>query len=151
MLTGPSATPSSVLAAIADAGEVVVHAHGVVGQLDSSYIALSPDSSGRFALAAREVRAAQFKTSPLVVLAACRSSQAAPVIHEAWSLPTAFVYAGARAVIASSSPMPDDEAARFFDDLDQRIGHGAAVATALRDSRMAWTGGDWVNDLVVFE
>ncbi|HUJ58557.1 MAG TPA: CHAT domain-containing protein [Kofleriaceae bacterium] len=156
VLSGPEATPSRVLAAIGGAGEVTIHAHGLVdvAQPDASYLALSPDPAGKFALTTGDVRRARFATSPLVVLAACRASQAAPVFHDTWSLPAAFVYAGARAVIASAAPIPDADAAPFFDAVRARVRAGAAVAIAVRDVRRDWLAagrGDWVRDVIVFE
>ncbi|MEO7729343.1 MAG: CHAT domain-containing protein, partial [Kofleriaceae bacterium] len=155
-LTGSSATPARVLTAIASAGEVVVHAHGIVNvaQPDASFIALSPDAAGRFALTTGDVRQAVFATSPLVILAACQASRAAPVWHETWSLPAAFVYAGARAVVASSAPIPDSEAAEFFDLIRTSIRTGLPVANAVRDARQQWISrgrGAWVQDVIVFE
>ncbi|HEX5058219.1 MAG TPA: CHAT domain-containing protein [Kofleriaceae bacterium] len=155
-ISGAAATPSRVLAAIASAGEVVINAHGLVdaAQPEASFLALSPESDGRYALTVADVRKAKFTASPLVILAACRASQAAPVWHATWSLPTAFVYAGARAVIASASPIPDADANAFFDDVRARIRGGAAAAIAVRDARVAWLAqhrGDWVRDVIVFE
>jgi CHAT domain-containing protein len=155
-LSGAAATPGAVLAAIGAAGEVVVHAHGIVdvAQPDASFLALSPDAGGRFALTTGEVRKARFATSPLVILAACRSSRAAPVLHETWSLPAAFIYAGARAVIASTAPIPDRDAAELFDAIRDRIRAGAPVAIAVRDARRQWIErgrADWVRDIIVFE
>ncbi|HEX4419409.1 MAG TPA: CHAT domain-containing protein [Kofleriaceae bacterium] len=155
-LTGAAATPSRVLAAIGAAGEAVIHAHGLVNvaEPDASLIALSPEPGGRFALTTGDVRKAQFSTSPLIILAACQASRAAPVWHTTWSLPAAFVYAGARAVIASSAPIPDGDAAAFFDGIRARVRAGAPVAIALRDARQQWLAGhrgDWVQDVIVFE
>jgi hypothetical protein len=153
-ITGPSATPARILAAIGQAGVVTIHAHGVVDLGRDASLALSPDADGRYALTAADVRGARFSTSPLVILAACRASQAAPVLHEPWSLPVAFVQAGARAVIASASPIPDGDAGAFFDDLRARVSAGAPVAVALREARMHWLAqgrGDWVRDVIVFE
>ncbi|HEU4729804.1 MAG TPA: CHAT domain-containing protein, partial [Kofleriaceae bacterium] len=155
-LSGPQATPSRVLAAIGSADDVVIHAHGIVDLAlpDASFLALSPEPDGRFALTTADVRKARFTARPLVVLAACRASQAAPVWHETWSLPAAFVYAGARAVIASAAPIPDAGAAAFFDDVRARVRGGAPVAVAVRDARQVWLAarrGDWVRDVIVFE
>jgi CHAT domain-containing protein len=75
-------------------------------------------------------------------------------LHETWSLPAAFVYAGARAVIASAAPIPDAEAGEFFDHLRDRVQAGAPVAVALRDARQQWISlgrGEWVRDVIVFE
>jgi hypothetical protein len=155
-VSGAAATPSRVLAAIGAAGDVVVHAHGVVDVAlpDASFLALSPEPDGRFALTTGDVRKARFATSPIVILAACRASQAAPVWHATWSLPAAFVYAGARAVIASAAPIPDSEAAAFFDAVRAKLRAGAPVAAAVRDVRQRWLAerrGDWVRDVIVFE
>ncbi|MGE5183152.1 MAG: CHAT domain-containing protein [Acidobacteriota bacterium] len=156
VLSGAQATPSRVLAAIGTAGDVIVHAHGIVdaAQPDASYLALSPDADGRFALTVGDVHQAHFTSGPVIILAACRASQAAPVFHEPWSLPAAFVYAGARAVIASASPIPDADAEAFFDAVRTRIHAGAGVAIALRDARLEWIAqhrGAWVRDVIVFE
>jgi CHAT domain-containing protein len=156
LLSGASATPSRVLAAIGSAAEVTIHAHGLIDVAlpDASFLALSPDPDGRFALTTGDVRKAHFTTSPLIVLAACRSASAAPVWHETWSLPTAFVLAGARAVIASAAPIPDGDAPAFFDAVRDRVRTGALVAVALRDVRRQWLAdrrADWVRDVIVFE
>jgi hypothetical protein len=156
LLSGASATPSRVLAAIGAAGEVTIHAHGLIDVAlpEASFLALSPDADGQFALTTTDVRKARFTTSPLIVLAACRSASAAPVLHETWSLPAAFVLAGARAVIASAAPIPDRDASAFFDAVRDKVRAGAPVAVALRDVRRQWLGDrrtDWVRDVIVFE
>jgi cellulose synthase operon protein C len=163
LLSGAAATPARVLAALADAGEVVIHAHGIGGQrspasggavADSAFLALSTDDAGTYALTSAAVRATTLRRHPLVVLAACSASQGAPVLHQPWSLPAAFVHAGARAVIASSAPIPDVEAGEFFDGVRAAIAAGATAAVALRDARVQWLAAgraDWVRDLLVFE
>ncbi len=156
VISGPAATPARVLAAIGAAGDVVIHAHGIVDAAEpgASYLALSPDSDGMFALTAAEVRRAHFTRSPLIVLAACEASHAAPLLHETWSLPAAFVYAGAGAVFASAAPIPDADAAAFFDAIRTKVIAGASPTIALRDARRYWLDhhrGDWVRDVIVFE
>ena len=156
LVSGAAATPSRVLAAISTAGDVTIHAHGLVDVSlpDASFLALSPEADGRFALTTGDVRKAHFTTSPLIILAACRASSAAPVLHETWSLPAAFVLAGARAVIASAAPIPDADAAAFFDAVRTKARAGASVAVALRDVRQQWLTdrrGTWVRDVIVFE
>ncbi|MBX3159108.1 MAG: CHAT domain-containing protein [Deltaproteobacteria bacterium] len=156
VIAGAAATPDRVLAAIADAGIATIHAHGLVdlGRADASFLALSPDATGRFALTAGDIRAVTFRTSPLVILAACRASRAAPVLHETWSLPVAFIRAGARAVIASASPIPDGEAEAFFAEVRRRIDATTPIGVAVRDARAAWLSGrrgGWVRDIIVFE
>jgi cellulose synthase operon protein C len=155
-ISGPAATPSRVLAAIGAAGEAIVHAHGLVdlAEPDASYLALSPDADGKFALTTGDVRKAHFASSPLVILAACRGSLAAPIFHDTWSLPAAFVFAGARAVIASAAPIPDADAGAFFDAVRAKIHAGIAIPIAVRDARREWLKqgrGEWVRDVIVFE
>jgi CHAT domain-containing protein len=156
LLSGAVATPSRVLAAIGGADEITIHAHGLVDAAlpDASFLALSPEPDGRFALTTADVSKAHFTTSPLIVLAACHSASAAPVLHETWSLPAAFVRAGARAVIASAAPIPDGDAPAFFDAVRDKVRTGMSVAVALRDVRREWLGNrraDWVRDVIVFE
>ncbi|HWM88240.1 MAG TPA: CHAT domain-containing protein [Kofleriaceae bacterium] len=155
-LAGADATPTRVLAAIRDATEIELHAHGMVnlGQPDASFLALSEEPGGRFALTAGDVRVATLNGAPLVVLAACHAARGAATIHEPWSLPAAFVFAGARAVVAPAAPVPDGDAAAFFADLRARVERGDDAALALRDARLAWLGAGraaWVRDLIVFE
>jgi hypothetical protein len=154
-LRGPSATPARVLAEIADATVVEIDAHGLVDAAipEASFLALTPDADGSYALTAGDLRGRQLSGAPLVILAACRSALVAPRSHEAWSLPAAFVAAGARAVIASPTPIDDLTAEAFFQDLQRRVRSGVSPAVALRDTRMAWPAApaSWFDDLLVFE
>ena len=143
-------------AELADATEIEVHAHGFVdlAQSDASMIALSPDPDGRWGLTAGDVRAQRLRGHPVVVLGACRAAHTVGYLHEAWSLPVAFVRAGARAVLASSSEIPDADAGAFFDAVLARVRAGAPVAVALRDERMLRLARDpesWVRDVIDFE
>lgn len=156
LLSGPAATPSRVLEAMGRATEVEVHAHGLINLeiSDASLLVLAPEPDGRYALTAREVRAHRLEGAPLVILAACRAAHAAPVAHEPFSLPVAFLEAGARAVLAATVEIPDAQAARFFESVRARIQAGQPVAVALRDERVAWQkggGADWVRAVLAFE
>jgi len=153
-LTGPSATPARVLDAIGQARDVTIHAHGFTAQGDASYLALSPDPKGQYALTAREVSHAKLASSPLVILAACDSANAAQQFAARWSLPNAFLTAGARAVVAPTTAVPDQEAGPFFDQLRTRAAAGEPLAEVVRDLRKQWLAdrkADWVRDVVVFE
>ena len=90
-----------------------------------------------------------------MVLAACHAATAAAYRHEAWSLPSAFLAAGARAVIASTDIISDADAGAFFDDLRARIQRGTAPDTALRDARSVWLAehpaAAWTRALMVFQ
>jgi hypothetical protein len=116
-------------------------------------LVLSPDKLGRYALTANAIGKLKLARAPLVALAACSAAHTAPFLHKAWSLPMAFVNAGARAVLASSSPVPDREADRFFDRVLARIHDGQSPAIALRDERVAWRarGQPWTTDVILFQ
>jgi hypothetical protein len=156
-LRGAQATPARVLAALPEAGYVEIHAHGLVsaGVADAALLMLSPEADGRYALTAAAIRATPLPRHPIVVLAACHAARTAPFHHEPWSLPAAFIAAGARAVIAANGVIDDAEAGPFFDALREALARGAAPAVALRDVRTRWLaehpGAVWVRSLMVFE
>lgn len=149
-LAGAQATPDRVLAALATATYVEIHAHGVVSTAneDAAFLALSPDASGRFALDAGTIRKATLAAAPLVVLAACRAAAVASVFRERWSLPDAFLVAGARGVIAADEPIPDGDARVVLDEIHHRIVAGEDPATALAAVRKA--RGGWTAHLMLF-
>jgi hypothetical protein len=156
VLRGPDATPTKVLAQMENATEVEIHAHGFVdmAKSEASMIALSPEAGGRYALTVPLIRAHHLRGHPVVLLAACRGAVGGSAHHKAWSLPAAFIEAGARAVFASSSDVPDAEGSQFFGALLERIRGGANPAVALRDERVEWLRRDpksWVQDVVLFQ
>ncbi|MEJ7604464.1 MAG: hypothetical protein WKG01_41800, partial [Kofleriaceae bacterium] len=111
-ISAQAATPRRVLAALAEATYAELHVHGIATSNtgDTAYLALSPDPDGAFALRADTVRATRLARAPLVVLAACRAAAVAPYLRTRWSLPDAFIAAGASAVIAVDVPIPDASA-----------------------------------------
>jgi CHAT domain-containing protein len=138
-----------------DATEVQFHTHALmnVGVSDASHLALSPEpSDGQYALTAEAIRKMELRGRPLVVLAACRSAQGARYQHQPWSLPDAFLAAGARAVFATATDIPDVESGRFFARVLARVRDGADPAAALRDQRIESLGTQsWVADVILFE
>jgi len=135
-----AATPGKVLAALAGAGEVVIHAHGLVEcrTARASFLALSPDIDGTFALttavfARPSSPPARSSCSRRVGRRARRRSGTPP-----WSLPAAFVYAGARAVIASTAPIPDGRRERVLRRCARAGARRRGAAVALRDARQQW-------------
>ena len=153
LLAGPDATPTRVLQALPDAAEIEFHVHGLVdlGVSDASFLALSPDPDGHHALTAGQIRGVPLPARPLVILGACHAGQVAPYLHEAWSLPLAFLEAGARAVIASPAPVQDREAGPFFAAVRARILAGASPAVAVRDERIRPGSDPWTASVLVFE
>jgi CHAT domain-containing protein len=154
LLSGAEATPARVRGAMPAAAEIEFHVHGMVdlGVSDASFLALTPGPDGRHALTAGEIRATELRAAPLVILGACHAGQVAPYLHEAWSLPVAFLEAGARAVIASPAPVQDREAGPFFAAVRAKIRAGASPATAVRDERVRLgADADWAASVLVFE
>jgi hypothetical protein len=157
VLKGPAATPARTLAEMASASFIEVHAHGMVQATvsDASFLMLSPDASGDYALTAGAIRRQPLRGRPIVVLAACHAAATATYRHEAWSLPAAFLTAGARAVIASTDVISDADAGAFFDDLRTRIEQGVSPAIAMREARSSWLAShpaaSWTRSLMVFE
>ncbi|HVE83315.1 MAG TPA: CHAT domain-containing protein, partial [Myxococcales bacterium] len=152
-LEGAAATPSGALEAMRRASVVEVHAHAALAPevADASYLALSPEPSGRFALTAAEVRQETLANHPVVLLASCRAEDA---LGEGHGLARAFLEAGARAVLAAAAPVPDQESGPFFGPLLDRLQAGASPAAALRDARARWRrahGPGWVDSVVLFE
>ncbi len=155
-LSGPSATPSLVLAKMRDATEIQFHTHALVdaGVSDASHLVLSPEPDGRYALTAEAIRSTTLRGQPIVVLAACSSAQGARYQHAPWSLPGAFLAAGAHAVFAAATDIPDRESGAFFDGVLARVRAGEDPATALRDVRLPILKVDpqhWVGDVLLFE
>jgi hypothetical protein len=154
-LAGLEATPSSVTAAMTDATEIQLHTHALVnaGVSDASYLALSPEQSdGEYALTAEAIRKLVLRGHPLVVLAACRSAQGARYQHQPWNLPDAFLAAGARAVFATATDIPDAQSGQFFARVMARIRAGADPAAALRDLRIERLRAQpWVADVILFD
>jgi CHAT domain-containing protein len=139
-----------------DASVIELHTHGFVdrGLSDASYLALSPDGEGRYALTAADVEASQLRGAPLVILAACHAAASAPFPDEGVGLPLAFVRAGARAVVASPAAVDDASAGSFFAAVRARIVGGASPPAAVRDERtrrLGSTTSDWTSDVIVYE
>lgn len=156
LLSGAAATPSHVLGEMERATEVEIHAHGLVHPelSDASLVVLSPEPGGRYALTVDEVRRHRLLGQPLVILAACRAAHTGPSLHEPFSLPVAFLQAGARTVLAATVDVPDAQAGPFFEAIQARIRSGTHPAVALREVRLQWLtrpGSDWVRAVLAFD
>lgn len=155
-LTGQDATPSEVLRQMEDASDITVIAHALPRpESDEAYLVLSPEADGDDALRASQVQRARLHGHPLVVLVSCEGARPARVLHEARSLPAAFLRAGARAVLAASSEVPEQDAPTFFEEVRARIHAGVPPAEALRATRAAWVsqgrGAPWIDGVLLFE
>jgi len=155
-LSGVEANPQRVLAAMAGAGEIQFHTHALVdlGISNASHLVLSPGLDGGYALTAEAIRHVELRARPMIVLAACYSAQGARYQHAPWSLPHAFLAAGARAVLAAGTSIPDAAAGAFFARVLERVRAGADPAVALRDEQLAALASNpssWVADVMLFE
>ncbi|MFI7874730.1 CHAT domain-containing protein [Streptomyces salinarius] len=109
-LLGPgAATPAAVTDWLGWQRGGLLHlaCHGVVrqGERHSAHLALS---GGNLAAEVLTEGVARYPHLNLVVLAACRTNVSGHGYDEAYSLSTAFLVAGARSVIGSLWPVPDE-------------------------------------------
>ncbi|MFE4173976.1 CHAT domain-containing protein [Streptomyces sp. NPDC056909] len=109
-LLGPGdATPAALTDRLRRQRGGVLHlaCHGVVerGERHSAYLLLS---GGRLAAEELTEGVARYRHLELVVLAACSTSVSGHGHDEAYSLSTAFLVAGARSVLGSLWPVPDE-------------------------------------------
>ncbi|WP_224371760.1 CHAT domain-containing protein [Hyalangium versicolor] len=152
---GAEATPSRVRAAMQDATEIDLITHGFVHERsDESYLLLAPERGER-ELTVPQVRKMQLRGAPFVVLVACHGGHTSYALHEPWSLPAAFIQAGARGVLAATASIPDVEGYTFFIQVRERIREGVPPAIALRDVRAQWLKRDpkqeWLTSVLLFE
>lgn len=148
-----AATPEGVLGAIARAGLVVINAHGVTDANEplAASLVLSPDAGGSYWLTADRVRQARLSGTPVVLLAACHAGRV-QVSTEPWSLASSFLAAGARAVIAPTTEIPDDTANEVFASIVSRMQAGSTPEQAVAEEREARGSTlPWLANVVVFQ
>jgi hypothetical protein len=152
---GAAATPDGVLRAIADAQLAVINAHGVTDANEpaAASLVLSPDpkQKGSYWLTADRVRQARLSRAPVIILAACHAGRV-QVSTEPWSLASSFLLAGARAVIAPTTEIPDEDANVVFESIIGRMRSGASPEQAVASEREARGGrSPWLANVVVFQ
>ena len=160
-LLGAMATPAAVRRAMPQASVIEIHSHGLVesGVSDAATLVLAPgggdpesgSGDAPWALTEREIRGTKLRGHPLVLLGACHAAVGAPYNYKTWSLPAAFLDAGARAVIASPTTLPDASVETFFAAIRRRIRDGESPAVALRNERVRDDAEPWQRAVVVFE
>ncbi|MFD7993130.1 CHAT domain-containing protein [Streptomyces olivaceoviridis] len=138
-LLGPgTATPAAVTDWLGWQRGGLLHlaCHGVVrqGERHSAYLALS---GGNLAAEALTEGVARYRHLDLVVLAACRTNVSGHGYDEAYSLSTAFLVAGARSVIGSLWPVPDDATSLLMYMTHHFLQHdGLRPGQALRSAQL---------------
>jgi hypothetical protein len=154
LIRGAAATPEHVLAQITNATLIEIRSHAISPDpLDAPVLALSPGARS-WTLDAGQISKSTLKSAPVVVLADCSGGVAARIEHQTWGLPLAFRTAGASAVIASLSPIPDRDAATFFDAVVAELKQGVSPASAVarvRAEKVRRVPTSWVRNVVVFQ
>jgi tetratricopeptide (TPR) repeat protein len=144
--TGPEATEWRVRQAIPQARYVSLATHGLVVDTDPrlSGLAWAPPTTAELALdpylddllQVREIEQLRL-SAELVVCSACRTG--AGVLRGGEGvigMARAFLAAGARQVLVSLWPVPDDPTARFMRSFFEAVQAGEPVARALRKARL---------------
>ncbi len=154
LLDGPSATRKRVEAEAKDATLLEFHVHTAkVDSSDAPALALSEAAEG-WDLSAEHLESWRLARRPVVLLADCGGAVAAAYDHAGWGLPSAFRKAGARAVVAALTDVPDSEAGRVFSEIGRRLAtepNVAKVVAAVRSEKIVTDPTSWVQHIVVFE
>jgi hypothetical protein len=136
---GDQATEEALVAALTTPGITLVHvaAHAEVDPVfpERTRIRLASGDGGDGVLTVAEL--ARLKVpGTIVVLSACETAQSLELAGEGpLGLGRALLDAGARAVVATTWPMRDDEAAAFVGVAMDELGAGAELGTAVERAR----------------
>lgn len=155
LLSGHEATLSRVLDEMRTATEIEFYTHGTynLGESQASMLVMAPDTEGRFALTVEQVGRSSLEGAPLVLLTACSTTRAPRYRYQSWSLPHAFLDAGAWTVIAAGADVPSIEGQAFFDAVRRQIRSGTPPAVAVRNARMdehESSDSAWREHVIVF-
>jgi hypothetical protein len=102
-------------------------------------------------LTAERVRRARFSRSPVIILAACHAGRV-QVSAEPWSLASSFLAAGARAIIAPTTEIPDKDANEVFESIIRRMQSGSSPEQAVAKEREErGSRSPWLASVVVFQ
>jgi len=133
MLTGTEAQSEAVRSAAGKSTVIHLATHGIVDDAKpfDSYLALADRK-----LTARDIYGWNLDAD-LVFLSSCRSGMGKVTGDGVLGLTRAFLYAGARSVVATLWDVADDPTARLVANFYKNIGHGADRAQALRSAQLA--------------
>lgn len=128
-------------AAAADVIHFVGHSVASSGALDPGYLLLKGGDAGDGRLDVKRIAALRLPQTSLVVLAACATAAGEIRSTEGTiSVARAFLAAGVPSVVATLSPIADEDAADFFPRFHQNLVRGASPAEALRQTQLEWIG-----------
>lgn len=134
----------STFAALVEGGRDadVIHLSGHTDEIGSggtaALVFAAADGVKRERIPWKRIAAASFPRLQVAVLAACDTLHLPP--HRAGarapSLGGAFLAAGARSAVGTLRPIGDRDARLLFRALNQQLGHGVSVASAVRNAQL---------------
>lgn len=127
VLTGDAATTSALREGVAAADVVHLATHST-----PAYLQLSDGK-----LAQREIYGLPLRPGALVVLSSCEGAAAEGQERGPVTLASAFLAAGASQVVASLTPVADEEAEALFGEFYRGLARGLAPGAALREAKAA--------------
>jgi tetratricopeptide (TPR) repeat protein len=135
-LVGPDATRRNLLCHAGTATHLHIAAHAFAGSVDAvPHIVLGDGRGGPDRLYEHEIARLDL-TAELVFLSACSTNAGPQSDGEGLvSIARAFIFAGARCVIAAPWPIPAEQATQLVDDFYTELETGVAVARAARTAR----------------
>lgn len=149
ILRGESATPAAVARLLTEASVVHLATHGVVDPSNPlrSHLVLTPREDGvsagegRFeeseGLTALEILDLDLGRVEVAVLSACEAASLGSVREGVEvGLASAFIAAGARAVVASPWPQADGRDSEVLIDFHRRLRRGLPASVALREAKL---------------
>ncbi|CAH3190141.1 unnamed protein product, partial [Porites evermanni] len=135
-LTGEDATKEAVLQGIASVALVHIAAHG---RKETGEIVLAPDSRWEcktfteedYILKLSDIQAVKLRAR-LVVLSCCHSGQGKVSSEGVVGMARAFLFAGARSVLATLWAIDDEATMMFMKSFYQQLGSGESASVALQ-------------------
>jgi len=135
-LVGSEASADAVVSHMADADLIHLATHSIVNHTDPS-LSLLVFSGNPGTLYAYQIARLTLRKQPVVVLAGCSTAASAPQ-RSLRNIADAFLYAGARAVVATQWDVGDEATLPMSLDLQRAIRAGIPTLRALRDAQVAF-------------
>jgi tetratricopeptide (TPR) repeat protein len=138
VLTGQTASPRRILAALADASIVHFAGHAIADEAypSDSRLLVAPDETGLDVIKPDAIAASHLRPDTVVVLSACDTARGRIVHGEgAMSLSRPFLAAGASAVVASLWPVRDEDSRAVLEAWHARAAKGMPAAQALAETQ----------------
>jgi len=136
LLTGRDATVERVIRQFPSADVIHLATHAIVDRYDPmrSVLILAQNEGNQDVLYAADV-ARLHLNADVVVLAACRTAQAADTASDVNNLALTFLAAGARHVVGTLWDVDDEDTAGFSDTFHRLLSTGASPEEAIRSAQ----------------